>query len=67
MERQYVHLSKDIETAKKVGDRRKGKTIILSINTKQMFADNIDFFLSDNNVWLVKKVNKKYIDIITEK
>lgn len=67
MERQYVHLSKDIETAKKVGDRRKGKTIILSINTKQMFADNIDFFLSDNNIWLVKKVNKKYIDIITEK
>lgn len=64
MERQYVHLSSDIETAKKVGDRRKGKTIILSIDVKQMLADGIEFYLSENNVWLVKEVNKKYIDII---
>lgn len=64
MERQYVHLSSDIETAKKVGDRRKGKTIILSIDAKQMLADGIEFYLSENNVWLVKEVNKKYIDII---
>lgn len=64
MERQYVHLSNDIETAKKVGDRRKSKTIILSIDAKQMLADGIEFYISDNNVWLVKEVNKKYIDII---
>lgn len=64
MKRQYVHLSNDIETAKKVGDRRKGKTIILSIDAKQMLADGIEFYISDNNVWLVKEINKKYIDII---
>lgn len=64
MERQYVHLSKDIETAKKVGDRRKGKTVILSIDTKQMLADGIDFYISDNDVLLVKEVDKKYISIL---
>lgn len=64
MERQYVHLSSDIETAKKVGDRRKGKTVILTVDTKQMFSDGIDFYISDNNVWLVKEVNKKYINIV---
>ena len=29
-----------------------------------MLADGIEFYISDNNVWLVKEINKKYIDII---
>lgn len=60
MSRQYVHLSSDIETAKKVGIRH-GEPHILSINAKQMADDGFKFFKSRNGVWLIKRVPVKYI------
>ncbi|MEP3422082.1 MAG: RNA 2'-phosphotransferase [Erythrobacter sp.] len=50
--RHYVHLSPDLETAKKVGQRR-GQPIILIIDAKSMHEDGVEFFLSSNGVWLV--------------
>lgn len=58
--RQHVHLSEDKETATKVGMRH-GKPIILTINTEKMFDDGIEFYLSENNVWLTDFVDIKYI------
>ena len=60
MSRQYVHLSKDIETATKVGSRR-GKPFILKIDAPKMFQDGFIFYLSENNVWLIDEVPAKYI------
>ncbi|MBA5794048.1 RNA 2'-phosphotransferase [Flavobacterium sp. xlx-214] len=60
--RQHVHLSNDIETALKVGQRH-GKPIILEISTGDMFKDNFTFFISDNNVWLTDNVPNKYVKI----
>ena len=62
MRRLYVHLSKDKETAMKVG-KRHGKPVVLRIRTKEMWDDGIKFCLSQNGVWLTKYVDKKYIDI----
>lgn len=59
MSRQYVHLSKDTETATKVGQRH-GKLYILRINTKQMYEDGYKFYISDNGVYLTKVVPTKY-------
>ena len=58
--RQYVHLSQDKETATNVGMRH-GKPIILTIKTKVMIDDGIEFYLSDNEVWLTDFVDVKYI------
>ena len=58
--RQHVHLSQDKETATKVGMRH-GKPQILTIKTGEMFQDGIDFYLSENNVWLTDFVDAKYI------
>jgi len=33
----------------------------LIIKTKEMFNDGIEFYLSENNVWLTDFVNAKYI------
>ncbi|MFK7004374.1 RNA 2'-phosphotransferase [Flavobacterium covae] len=60
MNRQHVHLSKDKETAIKVGNRR-GGAIILKINTHQMTKDGYLFYCSDNDVWLTDEVPPKYI------
>lgn len=61
MGRLYVHLSWDKETAVKVG-KRHGKPVVLRIKSGQMYNDGIKFYLSENNVWLVKNVENKYIE-----
>lgn len=58
--RLYVHLSKDIETAKNVG-KRHGKEVVYLVNSKQMYADGYKFYLSVNGVWLTKSVPVKYL------
>lgn len=61
MSRQHVHLSKDRETATKVGSRR-GVPQILTVRSCAMHRDGFKFYLSDNNVWLTDEVPVKYID-----
>lgn len=62
MSRLYVHLSRDVETAKKVG-RRHGNPVVLKIRSGKMNKDGIRFYLSSNGVWLVKNVPRKHIEI----
>lgn len=62
MSRLYVHLSRDIETARKVGERH-GNPVVLKIRSGEMNRDGIKFYLSSNGVWLVKNVARKYIEI----
>lgn len=61
MSRQYVHLSRDMDTATKVG-RRHGNPIVLRINARQMYEDGQKFYVSKNGVWLAKQVDRKYIN-----
>ena len=58
--RLYVHLSSDMETARKVGSRH-GKPIIYEINCRGMAEDGYRFFLSANHVWLTKEVPVRYL------
>jgi len=58
--RHHVNLSSDSETARKVG-MRYGKPIVLKIEAEKMNKDGIEFFLSENDVWLTEKVDTKYI------
>jgi len=60
MNRQYVHLSQDINTANMVG-KRHGEPIIFKINAIQMYNDGIKFYISENNVILTEYIDKKYI------
>ena len=58
--RLYVHLSADIETAKKVAARRKGNSLIYKISAQIMHDDGYKFFQSKNGVWLTDIVPPKY-------
>jgi putative RNA 2'-phosphotransferase len=53
--RHHVHLSKDIETARKVGARR-GKQIIFQVDAGKMHRQGFSFFASANGVWLTDSV-----------
>ena len=59
-DRQQVHLSADIETAIKVGQRH-GKPVVFKVLSEQMYNDKFEFFISDNGVWLSDNVPAKYL------
>lgn len=58
--RLYVHLSKDEETAVKVG-KRHGKPVLYIVKAGKMYKDGHKFYLSKNGVWLTKEVPAKYL------
>lgn len=60
LSRNHVHLSATIQTAIGVG-RRKGKPIVLFIESGKMHELEYSFFLSKNGVWLTDHVPSKFI------
>jgi len=58
--RQHVHLSPDVPTAIKVGQRH-GKPVVLIVRAKEMAAAGHQFFLSANGVWLTECVPAEFI------
>ncbi|MGW6471964.1 RNA 2'-phosphotransferase [Streptomyces nigra] len=60
MNRHDVHLSPDRETAARVGARR-GRPVVLSVDTGAMHRDGHVFHVSANGVWLTKAVPPEYL------
>jgi len=60
-QRHHVHLSKEVETAIKVGQRH-GKAVVLIVKSGQMHRDGHIFYLSENGVWLTDSVPPSYIE-----
>ncbi len=58
--RHHVHLSRDTETARKVGARR-GKPVILQVDAGKMHGRGFKFFLSVNGVWLTETVPAEFL------
>lgn len=65
MRRHHVHLSPDIETARKVGARR-GKPVILKVAAGRLANSGCDFRLTGNGVWLVDAVPPEFIAVEKE-
>lgn len=60
MSRLYVHLSKDAETARKVGSRH-GKPVIYEVLAGEMSRRGFEFWLSVNGVWLTRAVPPEFL------
>lgn len=60
MARQYVHLSPDLATATRVGQRR-GQPHLLKIDAAAMHRDGFLFYCSANGVWLCDAVPAQYL------
>jgi putative RNA 2'-phosphotransferase len=60
--RHHVHLSKDVETARKVGARR-GKPIVLRVDAGGMHGEGFAFYVSTNGVWLTDAVPAAFLAI----
>lgn len=64
--RHHVHLSPDRETAAKVGGRR-GKPVILEVDSAAIHAEGSEFYLSANGVWLTDHVPPAFIRFPAER
>jgi putative RNA 2'-phosphotransferase len=60
MDRHDVHLSRDAETARRVGARR-GRPVVLTVDAAAMAVDGFEFRVSANGVWLVSGVPPRYL------
>lgn len=61
MNRQYVHLTTSVEEAAKVGDRKKGQTVILQIDATQAHKDGLLFYQTSDIIWLADHIPATYI------
>jgi putative RNA 2'-phosphotransferase len=63
MNRQYVHLSVDVDMATLVGKRRDDNPVILEIDAKKASEEGIIFYIGNDKVWLTDKMPAKYIKV----
>ncbi|WP_380190041.1 RNA 2'-phosphotransferase [Iodobacter arcticus] len=59
-ERQYVHLSEDVQTANAVGQRY-GKPVVLKIEALLMHQQGFNFYQAENRVWQIYHVPSEYL------
>lgn len=62
--RDFVHLSPDEVTARRVGARH-GEPLVLVVKARQMQADGFAFYCAANGVWLTLYVPREYLDVST--
>lgn len=63
MERQYVHMSADIETAEQVGRRRDNRPVILTIDAVRAATDGVTFYIGNDKVWLADQIPPRFLGI----
>ncbi|MFW3171661.1 RNA 2'-phosphotransferase [Geodermatophilus sp. CPCC 206100] len=61
--RHAVHLSPDVETARRVGARR-GRPVVLRVDAAGLAAAGAAFTRSANGVWLVDAVPPRYLAVL---
>jgi putative RNA 2'-phosphotransferase len=62
-ERQYVHLSEDVQTASAVGQRY-GKPVVLKVEALRMHQQGFQFFQAVNGVWQVSHVPAEHLSSV---
>jgi putative RNA 2'-phosphotransferase len=63
--RQHVHLTLDVGTALKAGQRH-GKPVLFEVVAKRMHEDGYAFYLSANGVWLTGSVPAAYLKLLQQ-
>jgi putative RNA 2'-phosphotransferase len=66
MERQYVHLSPDSETAARVGARHDEQPVILTVRAAEAHAAGVVFHQADDAVYLSKHVPAEFVETLDE-
>ena len=63
--RHHVHLSTDVDTARRVGTRR-GPSAVLVVDAAALSAGGASFYRTPNGVWLVEHVPAEHLTVLEE-
>lgn len=61
MGRQYVHLSVNLETATRVGQRRDSNPVLFEVDALAAYHSGIPFYVGNENVWLADSVPAQFL------
>lgn len=64
MQRQFVHLSTDIQTAYQVGSHHDSHPVILQVDASSACQAGIKFYIGNDQVWLCDELPRKFFQII---
>ena len=62
-QRNYVHLSTNIETAREVGSRH-GEVVILKVDAKKLKQDGFIFYKATDNIYLTNDIPVRYLEVV---
>ena len=63
MNRQYVHLSLDVETARQVGTRHAEHPVVLTVRAAEAHAAGVEFYQVDETIYLAKHIPAEFLEI----
>jgi len=61
MSRHYVHLSVDVETARRVGVRKTKSPAILTVKALEAYERGIHFYRGNDHVWLADQIPAEFV------
>ena len=61
MRRRFVHLSKSLDTAKQVGERRDPNSIVIEIHAKEAHENGVKFYSATEEIYLCENVPPPYL------
>lgn len=64
--RHHVHLSEDVDAARRVGARR-GEPAVLAVDAAAMAADSHTFWRTPNGVWLTQEVPPRFLSLVDQR
>ena len=62
MERQYVHLSPDPETAIRVGARHDERPVVLAVRAAEAHTAGVEFYQADEAVYLARQIPPGFLE-----
>ena len=62
MERQYVHLSPDPETAIHVGARHADRPVVLTVRAAEAHAAGVEFHQADEAIYLARHIPAEFLE-----
>lgn len=63
MERQYVHLSPDRETAIRVGVRHADRPVVVTVHSGEAHVAGVEFYQADEGIYLARHIPPDFLDV----
>lgn len=64
MNRKYVHLSQDVDTAVRVGSRHDRHPVVLAVDADAMHENGHVFFCANDKTWTTKYVPRRFVSLM---